>query len=119
MKNLILLIVATLFSASLYAGEVTGAGLTQILIQNNIDVNSFTQQGLDIRVKRPNLEKKLRIGKVKYYVGAREVYSAQKVNRVEFKPNKPNNFVWNNVESLEVDNRIIMPSDIKGFVIQK
>ena len=119
MKNLILLFIATLFSASLSAGEVTGAGLTQILLQNNIDVNSFDSKGLDIMVKKPTLANKLRLGKVKYYVGAREVYSANRVNRVEFKPNKPNKFMWNNVESLEVDNQIVMPSQIKGFVIQK
>lgn len=119
MKAIMTLLISMILTQTVFAGEVTGAGLTQMLKRQGIDVSKFKQQGLDIVVKKRNAVSALNIGNIKYYVGERAVYPATKVNRVEFKPNRANNFTWPMVESLEVNNQMLFPSDIQGFVVKK
>lgn len=118
MKSIVLLVISMIFTQSVFAGEVTGAGIQRMLMQHNIDVSKFKQQGLNIVVKKPNLVSRLPLGDIKYYVSESAVFPSNKVNRVEFKPNRNNNFTWPMVESLEVQNQMLFPSDIQGFVIQ-
>jgi hypothetical protein len=119
MKMIITFMISMILSQSVFAGEVTGAGLTQMLRRQGIDVSKFKQQGLDVVVKKRNAVSALNISNIKYYVGEQAVYPAAKVNRVEFKPNRSNNFMWPSVESLEVNNQMLFPSEIKGFVVKK
>lgn len=120
MKKLVLLMMSFAISLSVSAGEVTGAGMiVQTLQMNNINVGLLQQQGMKVIAKRPKVERRLQLGKVKYYVSDRQVYNAGSVNRVEFKPGQSNKFMWSNVESMEINNQMVYPSQIKGFVIQK
>ena len=119
MKTIFVLLISIIFIQNIYAGEVTGAGITRLLRRQGIDVSKFRQQGLDVLVKRRKAVSALNIGSIKYYVGENSVYPATKVNRVEFKPNRANNFTWPMVESIEFNNLMLFPSDIKGFVVKK
>lgn len=118
MKSIVLLVVFMILSQSVFAGEVTGAGIKRMLEQQGIDTSTFNQQGLDIVVKKPNLVSRLPLGDIKYYVSESDVWPSTQVNNVSFKPNRNNNFTWPMVESLEVQNRLLTPSEIQGFVIK-
>lgn len=118
MKKLLVAILLFALSQSVFAGEVTGAGLVRMLKAHQIDTSNFSQLGLDVVVKKA-MRGQLPLGNIKYYIGADSVFPAQRMNRVEFKPNRRNNFLWQNVESFEVGNMMVFPSDIQGFVIQK
>ena len=118
MKSIMLFVISMILTQSVFAGEVTGAGIARMLERQGIDTSKFKQQGLDIVVKKPNLVSRLPLGDIKYYVSDSDVWPSNQVNNVSFKPNRNNNFTWPMVESFEVQNKLLTPGEIQGFVIK-
>ena len=110
----ILLVFVSFNSLLASAGEVTGAGLTQILRDNNINVGLLNQQGFKVKTLKQGVTSP--INQLKYLIKEREVFDTSKIRHIRFKEGQ-NNFMFKNIQEIDFNNgQVLVPSDVDGFV---
>ena len=119
LKNIIILLLLSFSFATLYAGEVTGAGFVKnIMMKKEMNLQQMLNNGHNLllgEVTGAGLT--IPLEKIKVLVTAKEAFKMSHIQRIEFKRNGGLKLI--NVDFFEIQDQVIELSSLKAIIIKK
>jgi hypothetical protein len=127
MKNITLALTALIFSLSVAAGELTGAGARALLVRSGIDPQGLEQSGARILAgELTGAGRTLDLGRIQYFMTNKEVFEMGEVRHVELnvraerteRDGRLNRAKLGDVKFLEINAQKVPLQSIQGLVVK-
>jgi len=119
LKNIIILLLLSFSFATLYAGEVTGAGFVKnIMMKKEMNLQQMLNNGHALLLGEvTGAGRSIALDQVKVVITSKEAFKMSNVQRIEFK--KVGGLNLQNVDFFEINDQIIESKKIRALIIKK